>query len=293
VKTILVTVAMLVAVSIAEAQQLCYPSSACGGQDGPISFIGITTANEILGPSLINSNGFQWAPRSAASVADPSAARPLNVGGGAAFIDPAAGPTPEGPDGLALSPMRLADGEYQSHNGHAPTWVTDAWNSFKFGWGTITFHPAHINWAAAWSGKVGRNEETFFDSILSSIRPPTIEGCDVCSVMLASYVPEGEFAGSAANGVRLGQQLAWEEANSAFTASGELSADAVARSAEIIPESELEVVKSGTIPQGFSKFSTRTYQSPYKPFKVHFYMNKMTGEIIYDVDYKVIFNVPR
>jgi len=96
-------------------------------------------------------------------------------------------------------------------------------------------------------------------------------------------------AANVANGVRLGQQLSLESANSAFTATGELSQGAIAGADEIIPAGELG---NPAIPQGFSKFTTDTFASPAGNFQVHFYGNSATGEIFYGLDYKLIFVGP-
>jgi hypothetical protein len=87
-----------------------------------------------------------------------------------------------------------------------------------------------------------------------------------------------ESVANVANGVRLSQQLARESAESAFTASGELSEGAIAGSREIIPAGQLG---NPAIPQGFSKFATDTFASPSGPFQAHFYMNPVTGEVYY------------
>ncbi len=90
-----------------------------------------------------------------------------------------------------------------------------------------------------------------------------------------------------ANSPRLKKQLSTESANSAFTETGELSQGAIDGSREIIPSSKLG---NPDIPDGFSKHSTSTHQSPNGDFQVHFYKNNDTGEILYDKDYKVKFN---
>ena len=38
------------------------------------------------------------------------------------------------------------------------------------------------------------------------------------------------------------------------------------------------------------KFKTKTINSPSSPFKLHYYMNKKTGEVYYELDYKSFFN---
>jgi len=44
------------------------------------------------------------------------------------------------------------------------------------------------------------------------------------------------------------------------------------------------------IPNGFGKYTTGTFQSPAGDFQVHFYKNPTTGEVIYGLDYKAVFN---
>jgi hypothetical protein len=104
-------------------------------------------------------------------------------------------------------------------------------------------------------------------------------------------------AANAANGVRLGQQLARESANSAFTSSGELSSGAIGDSNLIIPGSRIgnpDVIKSltsdGSDISDWGKYTTRSYQSPSGDFQVHYYMNRTTGAVNYGSDYKVVFN---
>jgi hypothetical protein len=45
-----------------------------------------------------------------------------------------------------------------------------------------------------------------------------------------------------------------------------------------------------SIPEGFSKYSTETYQSPSGDFQIHFCNNAETEEVLYDLDYKAVFN---
>jgi hypothetical protein len=94
------------------------------------------------------------------------------------------------------------------------------------------------------------------------------------------------LASDAVSGARLANQLVYEEASSAFTATGELSAEAV-QGARQLPINLI----NPEIPAGFSKFSTETFASPSGPFQAHFYMNPDTGVIFYGLDYKVIFNL--
>ncbi|MDP9904615.1 RHS repeat-associated core domain-containing protein [Arthrobacter bambusae] len=104
-------------------------------------------------------------------------------------------------------------------------------------------------------------------------------------------------ASNAANGVRLGQQLARESAESVFTPSGGLSSGAVAESRKIISGDKLgnkalvqRLTSDGSSIEDWGKYATRTHQSPSGDFQVHFYMNQRTGAIDYGYDYKVIFN---
>src|SRR5206468_12649830 len=90
------------------------------------------------------------------------------------------------------------------------------------------------------------------------------------------------------NGVRLSQRLTFEEANSAFTASGQLSQGAINGSRMTHAPGTLG---NPAIPSGFGKYSTTTFRSPSGPFQVHYYMNPSSGELFYGLDYKVVFNL--
>ncbi len=94
-------------------------------------------------------------------------------------------------------------------------------------------------------------------------------------------------AESSLSGHLLGQDLLYQEAASAFTATGQLSPGAIAGSRVIIPAGQLG---NPSIPAGFSKMSTRTFQSPSGNFQVHYYQNTSTGAIDYSLDYKIKFN---
>jgi hypothetical protein len=84
--------------------------------------------------------------------------------------------------------------------------------------------------------------------------------------------------------------LARQEAESAFTATGELSQEAIQGARQIIPPGQLG---NPAIPQGFGKYATGTFNSPSGPFQMHFYMNPSTGETFYGLDFKAIFNGER
>jgi hypothetical protein len=97
----------------------------------------------------------------------------------------------------------------------------------------------------------------------------------------------GLVASDGINGSRLASDLVRAEAESAFTATGELSSEALQGSRQIIAPGELG---NSAIPQGFGKYATETFNSPSGPFQAHFYMNPTTNEVFYGLDYKAIFN---
>jgi hypothetical protein len=115
----------------------------------------------------------------------------------------------------------------------------------------------------------------------------------------AQAAAAGAGADNVVNGLRLGQQLARESAESAFTSSGRLSQGAIGESRQIISGSKLgnkdliqRLTSDGSSIADWGKYATRTYQSPSGDFQALFYMNRGTGAI--DYDYKAIFNgVPR
>ena len=74
-------------------------------------------------------------------------------------------------------------------------------------------------------------------------------------------------AANVANGVRLGQQLSLESANSAFTGTGELSEGAIQNATQIF---EPGTLSNPAIPEGFGKYTTETFASPPGPFQAHF-----------------------
>jgi len=95
------------------------------------------------------------------------------------------------------------------------------------------------------------------------------------------------LASEAINAPRLAQQLLREEASSAFTETGELSQEAIQGSRQIIAPGELG---NPSIPQGFGKYATESFNSPSGPFQIHFYHNPTTNEVFYGLDYQSIFN---
>lgn len=97
----------------------------------------------------------------------------------------------------------------------------------------------------------------------------------------------GNGADNIANASRLAKQLRLQSARSPFTAEGKLTSEALKNSRRIIKSSELN---NPAIPKGFNKYSTETFQSPSGNFQTHFYRNPQTGEVLYGLDYKAVFN---
>jgi hypothetical protein len=116
---------------------------------------------------------------------------------------------------------------------------------------------------------------------------------------LAGGTGEVGGAASAANGARLGEALTLEEAQSVFTASGELAPAEIASSRLIIDGSDLknadlvkDLTSDGSNIGDWGKYTTRTIKSPSGDFQVHYYYNRKTGATYYGQDFKVIFNKP-
>ncbi|WP_316520897.1 polymorphic toxin-type HINT domain-containing protein [Kitasatospora brasiliensis] len=106
----------------------------------------------------------------------------------------------------------------------------------------------------------------------------------------------GNFISGSAEAQKLAGQLRAESASSPFTADGRLTQDAINASRMAMPGSvmgnkELQerfAARGGA--EQWGKWSTGTHQSPYGDYQVHFYRNSVTGEIMYDYDYKVVLN---
>lgn len=94
-------------------------------------------------------------------------------------------------------------------------------------------------------------------------------------------------AKNVANAKRLAKQLQLQSARSPFSSDGKLTARVVKQGKEIIPADR---INNPNIPKGYAKYQTPTYQSPSGDFKVHYYYNKKTNSVLYDRDYKTIFN---
>ncbi|MFJ9864440.1 putative T7SS-secreted protein [Streptomyces sp. NPDC101165] len=106
---------------------------------------------------------------------------------------------------------------------------------------------------------------------------------------------ENFIAGSAER-QQLAHDLRFESANSIFNESGWLTPEAIAESRLVIPGEKLGnkevrelMVSDGSNLSNWGKYSTRTHQSPYGDFQVHYYYNPATGRIL-NYDYKVVMN---
>lgn len=104
-------------------------------------------------------------------------------------------------------------------------------------------------------------------------------------------------ASNISNSERLRTSLARREAEGAFDTRGRLLQDVIERSAEIIPGSELvnpavirELTRDGSRIADWAKFTTETFRRPSGKFQVHFYRNRVTGEVNYNIDYKAIIS---
>jgi len=123
---------------------------------------------------------------------------------------------------------------------------------------------------------------------VGEVAAPAIIGEELLLEGGAELAAEGGLVASdGINGSRLASDLVRSEAESAFTATGELSSEALQGSRPIIAPGELG---NSAIPQGFGKYATESFNSPSGPFQVHFYMNPTTNEVFYGLDYKAIFN---
>jgi hypothetical protein len=84
------------------------------------------------------------------------------------------------------------------------------------------------------------------------------------------------------NAQRLGEQLRLESASSPFTPTGTLTQNII-NLASLIDKD----VGNTTVPAGFKKYTSDTFQSPAGKFQVHFYKNPTTGEVLYDLDIRL------
>ncbi|MCB5164916.1 hypothetical protein LG634_08750 [Streptomyces bambusae] len=104
-------------------------------------------------------------------------------------------------------------------------------------------------------------------------------------------VPSGSLSGR-----KLADKLRNESAGSPFTESGELTPDAIANSRLIMRGSDMgnKALRARFEERGgaaqWGKYSSETHQSPYGDYQVHYYMNRTSGEVMYDFDYKAVMN---
>jgi hypothetical protein len=96
-------------------------------------------------------------------------------------------------------------------------------------------------------------------------------------------------------GLRLQEKLAIEERTSLFTADGKLTQEAINNAREI-RLGELRNPKlledlsnqSGNL-RDWRKYTTESFHTPSGNAQIHFYRNKVTGDVYYGRDYKTIF----
>jgi RHS repeat-associated protein len=107
----------------------------------------------------------------------------------------------------------------------------------------------------------------------------------------------GGGADNIANAPRLAADLTRREAAAVFDDAGRLHPDVVAGSRRIIEGADLKnpdvvraLTRDGSSIADWGKYSTQTFKSPSGPFQVHYYRNRATGRINYEIDYKVVFN---
>lgn len=110
---------------------------------------------------------------------------------------------------------------------------------------------------------------------------------------------EGKGANSAhnsANGLRLSTQLAYEEAGILTSGGRGLTLDAIAASREIPisggvltnPAVIKELTANGSKIEEWGKFTTPSITLPSgQKSQIHYYMNKVTGELNLDIDFKI------
>lgn len=94
-------------------------------------------------------------------------------------------------------------------------------------------------------------------------------------------------ASNIATAQRLADDLRLSSARSPFTPDGRLAPSAIQEGRQIIRAEDLG---NPNIPAGYGKYESPTFQSPSGDFKVHYYYNPVTQDVVYDLDYKVIFN---
>ncbi|WP_217161601.1 DUF6531 domain-containing protein [Streptomyces sp. AC512_CC834] len=105
-----------------------------------------------------------------------------------------------------------------------------------------------------------------------------------------------DFISGSADGKNLADQLRRESSGSIFNADGWLTPQALKESRRVIPGDELGnpgvrelMISDGSRLSDWGKYTTRTHQSPYGDYQVHYYYNPVTGRVL-KFDYKVIMN---
>jgi RHS repeat-associated protein len=147
--------------------------------------------------------------------------------------------------------------------------------------------------AGAWIARLGPNFDGALEEAIASY---AAEVERASAPNLAARALERP-AQNAATAPLLRDQLITEEAGSIFTASGELTPDAIARSRVAIAGGDLknpalisELTSDGSLITDWAKMSTPTVRSLAGDFQMHFYLNLKTGVTYYGADYKVVFN---
>ncbi|WEH34789.1 DUF6531 domain-containing protein [Streptomyces sp. AM 4-1-1] len=104
------------------------------------------------------------------------------------------------------------------------------------------------------------------------------------------------FVPGSSEGQRLAEQLRRESAGSIFNENGRLTPEAITDSRRVIdgekignPAVREAMTSDGSNLSDWGKYTTRTHQSPYGDFQVHYYYNPETGRVL-NYDYKVIMN---
>jgi len=113
------------------------------------------------------------------------------------------------------------------------------------------------------------------------------------STAIRSAAQPLEYANSAANGVRLRTQLAFEEAGM-LNSEGRLTAQALDSSIDIVPGSQLVnsrviagLTRNGTRIEDWAKFTTRSVNINGRGHQIHFYRHGPTGTVNYNIEFKV------
>ncbi|MFI1864382.1 putative T7SS-secreted protein [Streptomyces jumonjinensis] len=104
------------------------------------------------------------------------------------------------------------------------------------------------------------------------------------------------FTPGSAEGQQLADQLRRESAESIFNENGWLTPQAITDSRRVIAGEDIGnpvvrdlMTSDGSQLSDWGKYSTRTHQSPYGDFQVHYYYNPETGRAL-NYDYKVVMN---